>query len=94
MATAGRTVLVSGTLICLSLASLLIFPQVFLRSMGLGGIAGVLLAMTGALTVLPRCSQSSARASTRCASRFRAATAGPAGQAIPASRRGRPWPGR
>ena len=53
MATAGRTVLVSGTLICLSLASLLIFPQVFLRSMGLGGIAAVLLAMTGALTVLP-----------------------------------------
>jgi uncharacterized membrane protein YdfJ with MMPL/SSD domain len=53
MATAGRTVLVSGTLICLSLASLLIFPQVFLQSMGLGGIAGVLLAMTGALTVLP-----------------------------------------
>ena len=53
MATAGRTVLVSGTLICLSLASLLIFPQVFLRSMGLGGIAAVLLAMTGALSVLP-----------------------------------------
>lgn len=53
MATAGRTVLVSGTLICLSFASLLIFPQVFLRSMGLGGIAAVLLAMTGALTVLP-----------------------------------------
>ena len=53
MATAGRAVLVSGTLICLSLASLLIFPQVFLRSMGLGGIAAVLLAMTGALTVLP-----------------------------------------
>lgn len=53
MATAGRTVLVSGTMICLSLASLLIFPQVFLRSMGLGGIAAVLLAMTGALTVLP-----------------------------------------
>src|SRR5216684_1821406 len=53
MATAGRTVLASGTIICLSLASLLIFPQVFLRSMGLGGIAAVLLAMTGALTVLP-----------------------------------------
>lgn len=53
MTTAGRTVLVSGTMICLSLASLLIFPQVFLRSMGLGGIAAVLLAMTGALTVLP-----------------------------------------
>jgi trehalose monomycolate/heme transporter len=53
MATAGRTVLVSGITICLSLASLLIFPQVFLRSMGLGGMAGVLMAMLGSLTVLP-----------------------------------------
>jgi RND superfamily putative drug exporter len=53
IATAGRTVLVSGTMICLSLASLLIFPQVFLRSMGLGGMAAVFLAMTGAVTVLP-----------------------------------------
>jgi RND superfamily putative drug exporter len=53
MATAGRTVLVSGLTIALALASLLIFPQTFLRSMGLGGIAAVLVAMTAALTVLP-----------------------------------------
>ncbi|MFK3980267.1 MMPL family transporter [Micromonospora sp. NPDC050397] len=53
MATAGRTVLVSGLTIALALASLLIFPQVFLRSMGLGGVAAVLVAMLAALTVLP-----------------------------------------
>jgi RND superfamily putative drug exporter len=44
---------VSGLLVMLSLASLLIFPEVFLRSMALGGIAAVLVAMLSALTVLP-----------------------------------------
>ncbi|MER7441009.1 MMPL family transporter [Micromonospora avicenniae] len=53
MATAGRTVLVSGLTIALAMASLLIFPQSFLRSMGLGGMAAVLVAMLAALTVLP-----------------------------------------
>jgi trehalose monomycolate/heme transporter len=53
MNTAGRTVLISGLTIALALASLLIFPQVFLRSMGLGGVAAVLVAMLAALTVLP-----------------------------------------
>jgi RND superfamily putative drug exporter len=53
MATAGRTVLVSGLTIVVALASLLIFPQVFLRSMGLGGMSAVLVAMVGSLTVLP-----------------------------------------
>lgn len=53
VATAGRTVLVSGLLVALSLASLLIFPEVFLKSMALGGIAAVLVAMVSALTVLP-----------------------------------------
>ncbi len=53
VASAGRTVLVSGATVALSLASLLIFPQVFLRSMALGGMAAVLIAMVGALTVLP-----------------------------------------
>ncbi|MEU6076646.1 MMPL family transporter [Micromonospora sp. NPDC047074] len=53
MVTAGRTVLVSGLTIALAMASLLIFPQAFLRSMGLGGIAAVLVAMLAALTVLP-----------------------------------------
>ena len=53
MATAGRTVLVSGLTVALALASLLIFPQVFLRSMGFGGMFAVLVAMLAALTVLP-----------------------------------------
>ena len=53
MVTAGRTVLVSGLTVALALASLLIFPQAFLRSMGLGGVAAVLVAMLAALTVLP-----------------------------------------
>jgi trehalose monomycolate/heme transporter len=53
LATAGRTILVSGLLVILSLASLLIFPEVFLRSMALGGMSAVLVAMVSALTVLP-----------------------------------------
>ena len=53
MATAGRTVAFSGLTVAISLASLLLFPQVFLRSMGFGGMAAVLVAMIGALTVLP-----------------------------------------
>ncbi len=53
MATAGRTVFFSGLIVAASLASLLIFPQNFLRSMGYGGIAAVLVAMTAALTALP-----------------------------------------
>jgi RND superfamily putative drug exporter len=53
MATAGRTVLVSGLTVALSLASLLVFPEVFLRSMALGGMAAVLVAMLSALIVLP-----------------------------------------
>ncbi|HEV7657055.1 MAG TPA: MMPL family transporter [Mycobacteriales bacterium] len=53
MATAGRTVAVSGLTVAAALAGLLIFPQVFLRSMGLGGIAAVLIAVAAALTVLP-----------------------------------------
>ncbi len=51
--TAGRTVAVSGLTVAISLSSLLLFPQMFLRSMGLGGMAAVLIAMVGALTVLP-----------------------------------------
>jgi len=53
MATAGRTVLFSGLIVAASLASLLIFPQSFLRSMGYGGVAAVLVAMAAALTLLP-----------------------------------------
>ena len=53
MATAGRTVAVSGVTVAVSLAGLLIFPQVFLRSMGFGGMSAVLIAMLAALTLLP-----------------------------------------
>jgi RND superfamily putative drug exporter len=53
MTTAGRTVAFSGTTVTLALASLLLFPQGFLRSMGYGGMAAVAVAMLASLTVLP-----------------------------------------
>ncbi|GHJ49782.1 membrane protein [Catellatospora sp. TT07R-123] len=51
--TAGRTVAVSGLTVALALASLLIFPMAFLKSMAWGGMAAVLVAMVAALTALP-----------------------------------------
>jgi RND superfamily putative drug exporter len=51
--TAGRTVAISGITVALALSSLLIFPQGFLRSMGFGGIAAVMVAMLASLTALP-----------------------------------------
>ena len=51
--TAGRTVLFSGLTVAAALASLLVFPQTFLRSMAYGGMAAVLVAMITALTLLP-----------------------------------------
>ncbi|HEY5200914.1 MAG TPA: MMPL family transporter [Acidothermaceae bacterium] len=53
MATAGRTVAFSGVTIAASLASLTLFPETFLRSMGYGGVAVVLLDVVAATTVLP-----------------------------------------
>ena len=53
MVTAGRTVLFSGLTVAAAMSSLLIFPQAFLRSMGYGGIAAVVIAMLAALTILP-----------------------------------------
>jgi RND superfamily putative drug exporter len=53
MATAGRTVFFSSLTVAAALASLLVFPQSFLYSMGLGGALVVLLAAAVALTVLP-----------------------------------------
>ena len=53
MRTAGRTVLFSGLTVAAAMSSLLVFPQAFLKSMGYGGIAAVLVAMLSALTVLP-----------------------------------------
>ena len=53
MATAGRTVAISGLIVTLALSGLLIFPQLLLRSMGFGGAAAVVVAMMTSLTVLP-----------------------------------------
>jgi uncharacterized membrane protein YdfJ with MMPL/SSD domain len=53
MATAGRTVAFSGVTIAASLASLTLFPETFLRSMGYGGVAVVLIDVIAALTILP-----------------------------------------
>jgi RND superfamily putative drug exporter len=53
VATAGRTVAVSGVTVAVALASLMLFPEMFLRSMGYGGVATVLVDMLAALTVLP-----------------------------------------
>lgn len=53
MATAGRTVAVSGVTVALALAGLMFFPAVFLRSMGYGGVATAAIDMLAALTVLP-----------------------------------------
>ena len=53
MSTAGRTVFFSSLTVAAALASLLVFPQRFLYSMGLGGSLAALLAATVSLTVLP-----------------------------------------
>jgi len=53
MATAGRTVFFSSLTVSAALASLLVFPQRFLYSMGLGGSLVALFAATISLTVLP-----------------------------------------
>jgi RND superfamily putative drug exporter len=53
MSTAGKTVLVSGITVAVTLASLLVFPLYFLKSFAYAGIAVSLLAVLGALTALP-----------------------------------------
>ena len=53
LATAGRTVFFSSLIVAAALASLLVFPQRFLYSMGLGGALVALFAALIALTVLP-----------------------------------------
>jgi RND superfamily putative drug exporter len=53
MATAGRTVAFSGVTIAASVASLTLFPETFLRSMGYGGVAAVLVDLVASLTLLP-----------------------------------------
>ena len=53
LATAGRTVAFSGFTVACAMACLLLFPQQFVYSMGLGGIAVSLLSAGAALTLLP-----------------------------------------
>ncbi|MGA8745078.1 MAG: MMPL family transporter [Solirubrobacterales bacterium] len=53
LATSGRTVFFSSLTVSAALASLLVFPQLFLYSMGLGGALVALFAATISLTVLP-----------------------------------------
>ncbi|HEX3042975.1 MAG TPA: MMPL family transporter [Solirubrobacterales bacterium] len=53
LATAGRTVAFSGVTVAAALLSLLVFPQRFLYSMGIGGSIATLSAVVAALTALP-----------------------------------------
>jgi uncharacterized membrane protein YdfJ with MMPL/SSD domain len=53
LATAGRTVLFSSLTVAAAMASLLVFPQRFLYSMGLGGAIVAVLAAAVSLLVLP-----------------------------------------
>mgnify|MGYP001199616683 CR=1 FL=1 len=53
MVTAGRTIAVSGITVSAALSGLLLFPQMFLRTLGMAGIATVLMAMFGAVVLLP-----------------------------------------
>jgi uncharacterized membrane protein YdfJ with MMPL/SSD domain len=53
MATSGRTILFSSLTVAAALASLLIFPQRFLYSMGIAGSLVALIAASLALVVLP-----------------------------------------
>ena len=52
-ATAGRTVVYSGLTVATVLAGLLVFPEPFLRSMGLAGVGVVVVVVAAALTLLP-----------------------------------------
>ena len=81
VATAGRTVLFSATLLMIALAGLLLFPQGFLKSLAYGGLAAVALAAAAlADPAARRCWPSSARASTSCRSACRSGrNAQPAG---------------
>jgi RND superfamily putative drug exporter len=53
VATAGRTVVYSGLTVAAVLAGLLVFPEPFLRSMGLAGVGVVVIVVAAAVTLLP-----------------------------------------
>jgi RND superfamily putative drug exporter len=51
--TAGRAVVLSGTIVAIGLLSLVLLPVPFLRSIGLGGMLIPLVAITASVTLLP-----------------------------------------
>ena len=51
--TAGKTVFISGLTVAFTLASLIVFPQYFLKSFAYAGVAVSLMAVLGALTIIP-----------------------------------------
>ena len=53
VATAGRTVAFSATLLVVALSGLLLFPQAFLKSLSYGGMSAVAIAAIISLTLLP-----------------------------------------
>jgi putative drug exporter of the RND superfamily len=53
MATAGRTVVFSGTAVAIGLALLLLMPVPFVRSMGIGGLLIPLVSIAAAVTLQP-----------------------------------------
>jgi uncharacterized membrane protein YdfJ with MMPL/SSD domain len=53
MRTAGRTVVFSALTVAAAMLSLVVFPQQFLKSIGIGGAVVALIAATVALTILP-----------------------------------------
>ena len=53
ISTAGKTVIFSGLTVMIAVAGLIIFPINYIRSMGVGGAAAVLIAVVGSLLFLP-----------------------------------------
>ncbi|OBA68990.1 hypothetical protein A5641_16485 [Mycobacterium sp. 1554424.7] len=53
MATAGRTVLFSATTVALSMATMVLFPQYFLKSFAYAGVAVIAFAVAAAVVVTP-----------------------------------------
>lgn len=53
METAGRTVLFSGTVVAIGLATLVLIPVPFVRSLGLAGVVVPIVSMTSAISLQP-----------------------------------------
>ena len=53
VATAGKTVFYSGLTVVITLAALMLFPLMFLKSFGYAGVTVVIMAVLGALVALP-----------------------------------------